>query len=126
MPPKRQASTWAQAETSTRGRPKRTTHSTYVSASQTQANEEEAPPSQPTIEANQPNPNLTSEQVLQQLQADLHNVQQEWDRLTAAFAASQRAMQVSQQAAEVCQQLEILQTKIQSLQPNQPPSNNSN
>jgi hypothetical protein len=127
MPRKRQACTSAPAGTSSRGRPKRTTRSTYASASKAQVKQEEpTPANQPSVEGVQPNPNPTPEQVLQQLQADLQNAQQERGRITATFIASQRAIQMSQQIAEVRQQLAILQAKIQSLQSNQPLSINSN
>jgi hypothetical protein len=43
--------------------------------------------------------------------------------LVATFASSQRAVQASLHAAEIRQQLAVLQAEIQSMQPNQPPSN---
>ena len=53
-------------------------------------------------------------------------MQQERDRVAAAFAASQRAIQASAQAAEIRQQLAVLQAEIQSMQPSQPSFNTSN
>jgi hypothetical protein len=44
-------------------------------------------------------------------------MQQERDKIAAAYAASQQAMQTSTQAAEIRQQLALLQAKIQSMQP---------
>jgi hypothetical protein len=74
----------------------------------------------------QPVPNPTPEQVLQQLQAKLQNAQQERGRLAATFAANQRAIHALVQVAEVRQQLAILQAEIQSMQQSQPPSNTPN
>jgi hypothetical protein len=39
-------------------------------------------------------------------------MQQEWDRVAAAFAASQQAAKTSAQAAEIRQQLALLQAEI--------------
>jgi hypothetical protein len=64
-------------------------------------------------------PDLTAEQELQQLQAQLQAMQQERDRVAAAYAANQQAAQTSTQAAEIRKQLAILQAKIQSMQPPQ-------
>jgi hypothetical protein len=44
------------------------------------------------VAGEQPVPDPTLEQVLQQLQVELQNAQQERDRLAAAFAANQRAI----------------------------------
>jgi hypothetical protein len=46
-------------------------------------------------------------------------MQQERDRVAAAYAASQQAAQTSTQAAKIRQQLAILQAEIQSMQPSQ-------
>ena len=48
----------------------------------------------------QPNSGTTLEQELQQLQAQLQRVQQERDRMAAAFVANQQAIQASAQAAK--------------------------
>jgi hypothetical protein len=53
-------------------------------------------------------------------------MQQERDRVTAAYIASQQAMQTSAQAAEIMQQLSLLQAEIQSMQPQQAPVTNPN
>jgi hypothetical protein len=53
--------------------------------------------------------------VLHQLQAELQSAQQERDRLAAAFAANQWAVQALAQAAEIRQQLAAFQAKIQSM-----------
>jgi hypothetical protein len=63
----------------------------------------------------QPAPNPTPEPVLHQLQAELQSAQQERDRLAAAFAANQWAVQALAQAAEIRQQLAAFQAKIQSM-----------
>jgi hypothetical protein len=52
-------------------------------------------------------------------------MQQERDRVVAAFAVSQQAAQTSAQAAKIRQQLALLQAEIQSMQPSQPPSRTS-
>jgi hypothetical protein len=53
-------------------------------------------------------------------------MQQERDKVAAAYAASQQAMQTSAQVAEIRQQLTLLQAKIQSMQPPQAPVTNPN
>jgi hypothetical protein len=88
--------------------------------------EEDATEDQPMATGEQSVPEPTSEQVLQQLQAQLQSTQQERDRLATTFAANHRAVQASFKAAEIRQQLAVLQAKIQSMQPNQPLSNTSN
>ena len=118
----------AQGEPSAWGRPRRSARGAGANAPEPQDGQEAevAAVDQPTGEGHQANHNPTPEQLLQQLQAGLQRAQQERDRLAVAFEANQRAMQMSQQASEVRQQLAILQAKIQSLQTNQPLSNNSN
>jgi hypothetical protein len=71
-------------------------------------------------------PSLTPEQELQQLQAQLQTMQLERDKVAAAYATSQQAMQTSAQVAEIRQQLALLQVEIQSMQPQQAPVTNPN
>ena len=71
-------------------------------------------------------PSPTPEQELQWLQAQLQSMQQERDRVIAAFVANQWATQASAQAAEIRQQLAILQAEIQSMQPLQSNFNTTN
>jgi molecular chaperone GrpE (heat shock protein) len=104
-----------------RGRPRCNTHSTYASALEEQVEEEPVVQDQPPTPEAQQAPSLTSKQELQQLQAQLQSMQQERDRVAAAFAASQQAAQASTQVAEIRQQLALLQAVIQSMQPLQPP-----
>jgi len=59
----------------------------------------------------------TATQELQLLQAQLQNLQQERDRIAAAYAASQEATLAAAQATEIRQQLSILQAEILSMQP---------
>jgi hypothetical protein len=68
---------------------------------------------------------MTPDQELQQLQAQLLSMQQERDRVAAAFAASQQEAQASAQEAEIRQQLALLQAEIERMQPSQPPSSTS-
>ena len=88
-------------EPSTRGRPRHSAHSTYASAPEDQVEEEPAVEDQPPASEEQQAPNPTPEQELQQLQAQLQSMQQERDRIAAAFAANQRATQTSAQAVEI-------------------------
>jgi len=127
-PEPQEAKSDAQGEPSAWGRPRRSARGAGANAPEPQDGQdaEVAATDQPTGEGHQANPNPTPEQLLQQLQAGLQRAQQERDRLAVAFEANQRAMQMSQQASEVRQQLAILQAEIQSLQTNQPLSNNSN
>jgi hypothetical protein len=81
---------------------------------------------QPPVSEDQQPPSPTPKQELQQLQAQLQSMQQERDRVAAAFTANQWAAQASTQAAEIWQQLAILQAKIQSMQPSQSNLNTSN
>jgi hypothetical protein len=53
-------------------------------------------------------------------------MQQERDRVAAAFAANQWAAQTSAQVVEIRQQLAVLQAEIQSMQPSQSIFNTSN
>jgi hypothetical protein len=53
-------------------------------------------------------------------------MQQERDKVAAAYTTSQQAMQTSTQAAEIRQQLTLLQAEIQSMQPQQAPVTNPN
>ena len=84
-----------------RGRPKRNARSTYATASEDQAEEQNAVEDQPPVSEEQQAPSATLEQELQQLQAQLQSIQQERDRVAAAFVASQRAAQASAQAAKI-------------------------
>jgi len=59
----------------------------------------------------------TATQELQLLQTQLQNLQQERDRIAAAYAASQETALATAQAAEIRQQLSILQAEILSMQP---------
>ena len=56
-------------------------------------------------------------QELQLLQAQLQNLQQERDRIAAAYATSQEAALAVAQATEIRQQPSILQEEILSMQP---------
>ena len=59
----------------------------------------------------------TAAEELQLLQAQLQNLQQERDRIAAAYAANQEAALAAAQATEIRQQLSILQAEILSMQP---------
>jgi hypothetical protein len=85
---KRAASARTLTEPSARGRPRRNAHSTYANAPEDQVVEEPAVKDQPPAAEDQPAPDPTPEQVLQQLQAQLQSTQQERDRLVATFAAN--------------------------------------
>lgn len=133
MPPKRKAFVRASTSEAPRRRPKGTTRSTYASASEPvqdteEMQEEEVPHARRTTTTNcsttQPNPH--PEEELQQLRATTQQMHQERDRLAVAFTTNQRGTNAVQQAAEVKQLLAISQAEIQSLQPIQQPSNNSN
>jgi hypothetical protein len=82
MPRKRAAPTRTPMELSTRGRPRRTTRSAYASAPEDQVVEEPTVEDQPPATEDQQAPDPTPEQVLQQLQAQLHRTQQERDSVT--------------------------------------------
>jgi hypothetical protein len=56
------------------------------------------------------------------LQAQLQNLQQERDRIAAAYAANQDAALAAAKANEIRQQLSILQAEIQSMQPSPQPA----
>jgi len=58
----------------------------------------------------------TAAEELQLLQAQLQNLQQERDRIAAAYAANQEAALAAAQATEIRQQLSILQAEILSMQ----------
>jgi hypothetical protein len=49
-------------------------------------------------------------------------MQQERDRVTAIFAASQQAAQTAAQAAQRRQQIALIQAEIQSMQPLEAPA----
>ena len=76
-----------------RGRRKRSAHSIYARAPEDQVEEEPTVGDQPPASKEQQAPNPTLEQELQQLQAQLQSMQQEIDRVAAAFAVNQRATQ---------------------------------
>ena len=59
----------------------------------------------------------TTAQELQQLQAQQQNLQQERDRIAAAYAASLEAALAAAQASKTRQQLSVLQAEILSMQP---------
>ena len=126
MARKRAASTRVPVEPSTRGRLRRSARSTSAIAPEDQVGEEPTVEDQPPASEEQQAPSPTPEQELQQLQAQLQSMQQERDRVAAAFTANQRAAQTSSQAAEIRQQLAILQAEIQSMQPSQSSFNTSN
>ena len=84
-----------------RGRPGRNARSTYATTSEDQAEEQNTIEDQRPASEEQQAPSATPEQELQQLQAQLQSMQQERDRVTTAFAASQRAAQASAQAAKI-------------------------
>jgi hypothetical protein len=92
MARKRAAPARTPVEPTTRGRPRRNIRSTYASAPENQDIEELVAEDQPVAAGEQPVPDPTLQQVLQQLQAELQNAQQERDRLAAAFATNQRAI----------------------------------
>ena len=71
MPRKRIAPTRTPTEPSTRGRPKRNTHSAYASAPEDQAVEEPTVEAQPPAAEDQQASDPTPEWVLQLLQAQL-------------------------------------------------------
>jgi molecular chaperone GrpE (heat shock protein) len=121
MAGKRKAPARAPATSAPRGRPRRNTHSAYASAPEDHVEEEPVIQDQAPAPEAQQAPGSTPEQELQQLQAQLQSMQQERDRVAAAFAASQQVAQASAQAAEIRQQLALLQAEIQSMQPSQPP-----
>ena len=73
--------------------------STYATAPEDQATEEPVVQDQSPAFEEQQAPNPTLEQELQQLQAQLQNMQQERDRVATAFVVNQRAAQTSAQAA---------------------------
>ena len=81
-------------------------------------NEQPDPSQEPSPAAGPAQPTATQE--LQLLQTQLQNLQQERDRIAAAYAASQEAAVAAAQAAEIRQQLSILQAEILSMQPPQP------
>jgi len=115
MAGKRNSATRAPTETARRGRPRRATRSTYATTGNEDVEDgqlvlDQAPPAE-----EQPEPAAIRE--LQQLQAQLLSLQQERDRVAAAYAATQQAALASTQAAEIRQQLCILQAEIQSMQP---------
>jgi len=89
--------------------------SAYATAEQEGPNDvqPEADQAPPVVEPAEP----TAAQELQLLQAQLQNLQQERDRIVAAYAASQEAALAVAQAIEIRQHLSILQAEIQSMQP---------
>ena len=72
-----------------RGRPGRNARSTYATASEDQAEEQNTIEDQRPASEEQQAPSPTLEQELQQLQAQLQSMQQEGERVTAAFTANQ-------------------------------------
>jgi hypothetical protein len=92
MPRKRVASTSTPADPAPRGRPRRNARNAYASALEDQVVEEPTVEDQPLAAEDQPNPDPTPKQVLQQLQAQLQSTQKERNRLAATFAASQKAI----------------------------------
>ena len=87
------------AEPSTRGRPRRSAHSTYATTTEDQVEEEPAVENQPPTSKEQQVPSPTPKQELQQLQAQLQSMQQERDRVAVAFTTNQ----ASAQAVEIRQ-----------------------
>lgn len=87
----------------------------YASTENEEVEDEQPTQDQPPLAEEQPEP--TAVQELQQLQAQLLSLQQERDRVAAAFAASQQEALATTQAEVIRQQLSILQAKIQSMQP---------
>jgi hypothetical protein len=100
MPRKRAALARAPSSSRARGRPKRNTRSIYASNEEDQLEEKPVIEEQPlALEVQDPTP----VQELQQLQAQLQSMQQERDRVAAAFAASQYAAQTLARVAEIRQ-----------------------
>ena len=89
MARKRAASTRVPVEPSTRGRPRRSARSSSATAPEDQVGEEPTVEDQPPASEEQQAPSPTPEQELQQLQAQLQSMQQEGERVTAAFTANQ-------------------------------------
>ena len=121
MAGKRKTATRAATTTGQRGRPRRTTRSTYATSpaedpARTQGQAPETQDPQIQDPRGQPISGTTLEQELQQLQAQLQRAQQERDRMAAAFAANQQAIQASAQAAEIRQQLAVLHAEMLSMQ----------
>jgi hypothetical protein len=87
MAGKGKASTRAPAASVPRGRPRHNTRSTYTPVQEDQV-EEAAVQEQPPAPEVQQGTGQTLEQELQQLQARSQSMQQERDRVAAAFAAS--------------------------------------
>jgi hypothetical protein len=86
MAGKRTSTTRPQAESSRRGRPRRTVRSTYATAEQDGPKDvqPEANQAPPVTEPAEP----TAAQELQLLQAQLQNLQQERDQIAAAYVVS--------------------------------------
>jgi len=123
MAGKRKTTTRAAVTTGQRGRPRRNTRSAYATSpaeDDTRADAQGQPsePQDREIQDPETQPNLATatEQELQQLQAQLQRAQQERDRMAAAFAANQQAIQASAQAAEIRQQLAVLHAEMLSMQ----------
>ena len=72
-----------------RGQPRCSARSTYVIGLEDQCGEEPMVKDQPPASEEQQAPSRTLEQELQQLQAQLQSMQQEGERVTAAFTANQ-------------------------------------
>jgi len=112
---KRTSTTRPQAESSRRGRPRRTVRSAYATAGQEGPDDvqPEADQTPPVAEPAKP----TTAKELQLLQTQLQNFQQKRDRIAAAYAANQEAALAAASASEIRLQLSILQAEIQSMQP---------
>jgi hypothetical protein len=92
MARKRSAFARAPSEPTRRGRPRRSTHSTYATTTEELDIKEDAAEDQPAATEEEQSQEPTPEQVLQQLQAQSQSTQQERDRLAETFVANQRAV----------------------------------
>ncbi|XP_021308584.1 uncharacterized protein LOC110432454 [Sorghum bicolor] len=102
MAGKRTSTTRPRAEPSRRGRPRRAVRSTYATV-EGEGYEGEQPENEQPETRQEPPPAAdpaqpTAAQELQQLQTQLQNLQQERDRIAAAYAASQEAAPTIQPA----------------------------
>ena len=123
MAGKRKTTTRAAATTGQRGRPRRNIRSAYATSPAEDGTRADAQGQQPEPQHQeiqdpeaQPNLGTTLEQELQQLQTQLQRAQQERDRMAAAFAANQQAIQASAQPTEIRQQLAVLHAEMLSMQ----------
>jgi len=108
MAGKRSSTTRPQAESSRRGRPRRTVRSAYATAEQEGPEDVQLEAAQDPPHAGRP-AEPTAVRELQLLQAQLQNLQRERFQIAAAYAASQEATLAAAQATEIRQQLSILQ-----------------